>query len=66
MISNKGTIAADIAGLDIEDDISDSDESRAEQGAQIPSRTEMPNGNLSICEIDDRDSENLVCWKIHT
>ncbi|OBT39738.1 hypothetical protein VE00_09850 [Pseudogymnoascus sp. WSF 3629] len=48
MISNKGTIGADI---------SDSDESRVEQGAQILSRTEIPDGNLSICEMEDKDTE---------
>lgn len=31
-ISNKGTLGLDIAGLDIEEDVSDSDDSRLEQG----------------------------------
>ena len=64
-ISNKGTIGVDIVGLDIEEDISDSNESCVEQGAQILSEIEMPDDNLSICEMEDNDSESSLLEDTH-
>ena len=64
-ISNRGTIGADIAGLNIHEDISDSDDSRVEQGAQILSETETPDDNLPTCEMEDDDSESGLLEDTH-
>ena len=65
MISERGTIGADIAGLNIQEDISDSDESRVEPGAQIFSEIEMPDDKLSICETKENDSESGLLEDTH-
>ncbi len=64
-ISNKGTIGADIGDLDIEGNLSDSDESCVEQGVEILSRIEMPDGNLSLCEMENKDSESGLLEDTH-
>jgi hypothetical protein len=48
----------DIAGLDIEEDVSDSDDSRLEQGEQTLSNIGMLDNNLSIWEIEGGDPES--------
>lgn len=58
MISNKGTLGLDIAGLDIEEAVSDSDDSCFEQGEQALSDIGTLDHNLSIWETEAGDPES--------
>jgi hypothetical protein len=64
-ISHKGMLGADFAGWDLEEDVSYSDESRVEQGAQVLLGIEMPDDNLSICEMEDDNSESGLLEDTH-
>ena len=64
-ISNKGTLGLDIAGLDIEEDVSDPDDSRLEQGEQALSDIGTLDTNLSIWEIEGGDPESGLLEDTH-
>ncbi|TVY45532.1 hypothetical protein LOCC1_G004884 [Lachnellula occidentalis] len=64
-ISYRGRIGTDIAGFNTEDDIFNSEESRVELGAQTPPEIEMPDDNLSICEMEDNVSESGLLEDTH-
>ncbi|TVY41311.1 hypothetical protein LSUB1_G004140 [Lachnellula subtilissima] len=64
-ISTKGTLGLDIAGIDIEDDASNSDDSCSEQGEQALSNIGTLDKNLSIWETEGGDPESGLLEETH-